>query len=224
MSRLLSIGILVSVAVRAQNVDDAAELFQKVRIFAETTKNWRAEVVETSHVSGRGVNLQDEVRTKLAVQIPLKMSRQNSGGDRTVFVCDGVETFYSGDGSSYCKGSAAATPQCDLPLSKFYELDKDPASIAAVGQDHVRLSGADRPCVVVRGRWRQGQVNTVRTMCIDVARPLILRDVLEREDEKTGMRLIRTITISNFEANPIFSPDAFRFSIPQGAVEAKRPH
>lgn len=110
MNRLLWIGILASLLVRAQNVEDAAELLRKVRSLAASTTKWRAEVVETSEMSGPGMNLQSEVRTRIAVQSPLKMSRQNSGSDRTILVCDGVETFYSGDGHTYYKGEARVTP------------------------------------------------------------------------------------------------------------------
>ena len=170
MHRLLWIAIiLASVPVLAQSVEDGPELLRKSRSFAEGTRSWRAEVVETSQMSGRGMNLHSEVRTKIAAQPPMKMSRQNSGGDRTIMVCDGVQTFYSGDGHSYYKGEARVTPQCDLPLSKFFELKDNPASILVVGRDHVLLADGDRHCVVVRATWKQGTVNTVRTMCIDPA-------------------------------------------------------
>src|SRR5437870_2593266 len=126
MHRLLWTAMLISVPLRSQKVADATELLQEARSFAEGTRSWRAEVVETEQVSGRGMNLQSEVRTKIAAQPPQKMSRQNSGSDRTILVCDGVETFYSGDEpSSYYKGDATVTPQCDLPLIKFYELDNN---------------------------------------------------------------------------------------------------
>jgi outer membrane lipoprotein-sorting protein len=220
MRPLLWIFLLV-VPVRAESVEDATELLQKARAFGESTRSWRAEVVETGQLSGPGMNLQDEVRTRIAVQAPLKMSRQNSGSDQTVLVCDGTETFYSGDGHSYYKGEASVDPQCDLPLSKFYNLDNSPDSVSAVGEDHVRLADGDRRCVMVRAVWKQGTRNTVRTMCIDPSRPLILRDVLEIVDEKTGIRSLKTTTFSDFESNPTFSPDTFRFSIPPGAVEAK---
>ena len=123
MNRKSWMVILASVAVRAQNVENPAELLRKVMAAAENTRNWQAEFVETSQLSGPGLSIQNEVRSKLAAQTPLKMSRQNSGGDRTVLVCDGVGTFYSGDGKTYYKGNAAVTPQCDFPLSKFYELE-----------------------------------------------------------------------------------------------------
>jgi outer membrane lipoprotein-sorting protein len=171
------------------------------------------------------MDLQSEVRTKIAAQPPLKMSRQNSGSDRTVMVCDGADVFYSGDGRSYYKhkDEAKVTPQCDLPLIKFYESYNRPTSVSVVGEDHVRLTDGERRCVVIRALLKQETVNTVRKMCIDPSRPLILRDVIEKEDERTGIRSFTTTTFIDFESNPTFSPDTFRFSVPQGAVEAKPP-
>jgi len=169
------------------------------------------------------MNLQSEVRTKIAAEPPLKMSRQNSGSDRTIMICDGAETFYSGDGHNYYKGEAKVTPQCDLPLNKFYDLYSSPASVSVIGEDHVRLTDGERRCVMIRAVSKQRTVNTVRTMCIDPSRPLILRDVIEKEDEKTGIRSVTTTTFIDFESNPTFSPDTFRFSVPPGAVEAKPP-
>jgi outer membrane lipoprotein-sorting protein len=221
--RNLSWVFLLVVPVGAQSIEDATELLQKARAFGESTRSWRGEIVETSRLSGPGMNGKEEIRIKIAVQQPLKMSRQNSGSDRTVLICDGAETFYSGDGHSYYKGEARVTPQCDLPLSKFYNLDDSPASVSVVGEDHVRLTDGDRRCVVIRGVWKQKTGNTVRTMCIDPSRPLILRDVIENEDEKTGIRSSKTTTFLDFESNPTFSPDTFRFTIPPGAAEAKPP-
>ena len=190
MRRLLWIVVLACVPVCAQSVDDATELLRKAQAFAESTRSWRAEIVETVQMSGGGMNRRDEVRTTIAAQPLLKMRRQNSGSDRTVLVCDGVETFYSGDGHSYHKGEARVTPQCDLPLSRFYELDNIPASasVSFMGRDHVQFGEGERRCVVVRAAWKQGTVNVARTMCIDPARPLILRDIIEGEDERTFHR------------------------------------
>jgi outer membrane lipoprotein-sorting protein len=223
MFRLLLGALLTAGLDTAQSVEDATELLQKVKLFAENTKNWRAEVVERDRLSGGGMNLQNEVRTKIAVQTPLKMSRQNSGGDQTTMVCDGTETFYSGDGHSYYRGEANVTPQCNLPLSKFCQLENNPATASVVGRDHVRLVDGDRECVLVRTASKHGTVNAVRTMCIEPNSALILRDVAESEDEKTGIRTVKTTTFTSFEVNPSFQPDTFRFAIPPGAVEAKPP-
>jgi len=223
MHRLLGIAALVSVQVLAQSTDDVGELLGRVRSVAENTRNWRAEVIETTKISGQGMNLKDEVRTKIAVQAPLRMSRQNSGSDRTILVCDGVETFYSGDGHSYYKGDAKVTPQCDFPLSKFYGLGNDAAALSITGRDHVRLANGDRACLVVRAAWKHGTVSAVRTMCIDPATALILRDVIASEDERTGVNSVKETIFIEYESNPTFPPDTFRFSIPEGAVEAKPP-
>ena len=151
------------------------------------------------------------------------MIRKNTGADQTIMVCDGAEAFYSGDGHSYYRAEAKATPQCDFPLSKFYELDNNPTSAAVLGRDHVQLSGGDRECVVVRATWKHATLNTVRTLCIDPFSSLILRDVAEHENEKTGIRIVRTTAFAMYAINPTFPPDTFRFSVPPGAVEAKPP-
>lgn len=221
--RLLLWLFIVVVPVRAQSIEDATELLRKARAFGESTRSWRAEIVETSKLSGPGINLQDEVRTKIAVQPPLKVRRQNSGDDRTILVCDGAEAFYSGDGHSYYKDNAKVNSGCHLPLLEFYHLDENPDSVSILGEDDVRLADGDHHCVMVRAMWKQETRSTVRTMCIDPSRPLILRDVIETGNEKTGMRSITTTTFIDFESNPTFSPETFRFLIPPGAVEAKPP-
>ncbi len=169
------------------------------------------------------MNLQSEVRTKIAVQVPLRMSRQNSGADQTILVCDGAEAFYSGDGHSYYRGDAKVNPDCNFPLSRFYKLESNPATISVVGRDRVRLADGDRECVLVRAEWKRATGNAVRTMCIDPASALILRDVAEIKNEKIGARMVDTISFTSFEGNPTFPPDTFRFSVPPGAVESKPP-
>src|SRR5262245_62023902 len=77
MYRLFSTALLASVLAPAQNVEDAKELLRKVQSTAESTENWRAEVVERSQISGGGMHLQGEVRTKIAAQAP--HSRRSHG-------------------------------------------------------------------------------------------------------------------------------------------------
>jgi outer membrane lipoprotein-sorting protein len=221
--RELWITLLVSVFARAQGAGDAAELLRKVQSAADNTKTWRGEVVVTSQISGGGMNLHNEVLVKISVQAPLKMSRQNSGGDQTILVCDGAEAFYSGDRNSYYRHDAKVNPDRNYPLSKLYKLDNDPATAVFVGRDQVRLAEGPRACVVVRAVWKHATADTIRTMCIDSDSALILRDVVESEDEKTGVRMVNTTVFTSYESDPTFPPDTFRFSIPPGAVEAKSP-
>lgn len=221
--------LLLATPFHAQSSQDGTELLEKAKAFGENTKSWRAEVIQTSRISGPGIKLQDEIRIKIAAQPVLKMSRVNSGGDRTVMVCDGAELFYSGDGQSYYKYQA--TQQCELPLIAFYEPSlmnlyeppSTPASISVVGEDHVRLADGNRRCIVIRAVLTRGSMHTVQTMCIDPSQPLILRDVVETEDGAAGHKWFTETTFTSFEKNPNFSPDTFRITIPPGAVEAKPP-
>jgi outer membrane lipoprotein-sorting protein len=223
MRRLIWVGLLASVPALTQSVDDATELLRKVQSVSESTKTWRAEVVERSQLSGGGMNLQEEVRITIAVQAPFKMSRRNSGDDQTISVCDGNESFYSGDGHSYYRSKFEGTPNCDLPLTKFYNLEDNPTTASVVGRDHVRLADGDRECVLVRATWNHAPVNRVRTMCIDPVSAVILRDVTEGQDEKTGVHVVTTTTFTSYETNPTFEPGDFIFLVPPGAVEAKPP-
>lgn len=223
MNRVFWVAPLAFVLAQAQSEEDATELLRKVQSIAESTTTWRAEVVVRSQISGGGMNLQDEVRIKFAVQAPLKMSRQNRGDDRTILVCDGAQAFYSGDGHSYYRSEAKVNSDCSFPLSKFYKLKNNPVTASVVGRDRVRLAEGDRNCVLVRTTWKHATVNAVRIMCIDPDSALILRDVAESEDEKTGIRIGNTTAFISYESNPTFPAGTFRFSVPPGAVEAEPP-
>ena len=203
------------------------ELLQRAQSVGETTANWRAEVVSMSEIAGGGINLKSTVRTRIAAEASLKMSRQNSGNDKTVMVCDGSEYLYSGDGHSYYRGDAKVNPTCDYSLSKFYNLDygldKNPATATFVGRDHVRLADDDHQCVLVRAEWDRATTKSVHTLCIDSVSAVILRDVQEAEESRTGMRIVRTTVFTSFEPNPKLRPNTFAFSIPAGAIEGKPP-
>jgi hypothetical protein len=223
MRKLLWI-VLLAAPVLAQNSWDATELLEKAKAFGESTKTWRAEVIEKSEFTGPNIKLKDEVHTSVAVGPLGKMSRVNSGDDRTTIICDGAEYFYSGDGLSYEK---QAGRKCDLPLIRFYEPslmssygpNSNPASVSVVGEDHVRLADGERRCVLIRIVSTRGSIHSIRTMCIDPSQPLILRDVVETEDEVRGLKLFTTTTFTSFEINPTFPPDTFRITIPPGAHE-----
>jgi outer membrane lipoprotein-sorting protein len=222
--------VLLVAQARAQNSRGATELLQKTKAFGEQLKSWRAEFTQTSQMLGPGLNLKDEVRTKIASQPPLKMSRVNSGDDRTTMVCDGVNFFYSGDAHSYYKDEA--NQQCNLPLIALYEPSLEQllepsnsvVSLSVIGEDHVRLTDGERRCVVIRAELKRGPVHTVRRMCIDPARPTILRDIVEAENQANGLKSSTTTTLTSFEVNADISPDTFRFTVPPGAVEAHPPN
>jgi outer membrane lipoprotein-sorting protein len=223
MQRLILLSLLTSAFALAQSSGEAAELLRKVQAAAETTKNWRAGVVVTSQITGGGMNLHSEVRVQISAQTPLRMSRRNSGDDRTILVCDGTEFFYTGDLHSYYRNDAKVNPDCEYPLSRFYNLQKEPTAVSIVGRDRVPLAGVNRECLLVRATWEHAGENATRTMCIDPDSALILRDVAETENRKMGVRSVTTTVFISYESNPVFPPDAFKFIIPPGAVEAKAP-
>jgi outer membrane lipoprotein-sorting protein len=221
MRCLVCLILLVTASAGAQDTEDARALLQKTESLARSVKNWRAEVVETSHISGHGINLQDQVHIKIAAQSPLKMRRENSGSDQTILVCDGIESLYMGDGHNYYRGSATTNPDCDFPLSSFYKLQKDFVSASIVAHDQVVLADGNHICDVVRAEWKSAGSNVVRTMCIDPTSGFIWRDVTDTNN--AVMRSVETTTFTSYENNPTFPPDTFKISIPPGAVEAKPP-
>ncbi|AFL90302.1 hypothetical protein Terro_4095 [Terriglobus roseus DSM 18391] len=226
MHRVLLL-ILLTGSIRAQSAPDAMELLQRAKSFGENTRSWRAEAVQTMQVSGPGLKLAStDIHIKLAAEGPLKMSRVNSGDDRTTMVCDGTQQFYSGDGGlSYYLNETGG--QCSFPLMSFYEPSlmnfivpsSNQASLFVVGDDYVHLADSERRCVVVRIVLEQA----VRTMCIDPIRPVILRDVVEIENKANGFRSSTTTTFLSFEDHPNFTPDTFRITIPAAGYRAQRP-
>ena len=78
MYALVRLILLVAAGDGAQDTNDAKALLQKAESLARSVKSWRAEIVETSKLSGNGMDLQSQVHVKIAVQAPLKM------GARTV--------------------------------------------------------------------------------------------------------------------------------------------
>ena len=148
------------------------------------------------------------------------MRRENSGGDQTILVCDGVESFYMGDGHNY-ERNPEVNLDCVFPLRSSYQLEKDLVSLSIVGHDHVMLADGDHACDVVRAEWKISAGSSIRTMCIDPLLGLILREVTEANTER--WRYVSTATFISYESNPTFPPDTFKFSIPQGAVEFKPP-
>jgi hypothetical protein len=195
--------------------DEATALLARVRATTAGIKNWRAEVVEVSQLSGGGMNVpQQEVRTRIAVQAPLKMSRKNSGADRTIMICNGTETFYSGDGITISRGDVRVTPQCDYPLSHFYPFENNPMAISIIGRDRVRLASGVRECVLLRVDWKRETLNGVNIYCVDPVSAVILRDAAEGTDARSGARLVKTTTFTEFEIDPVLPADTFEFPLP----------
>lgn len=220
--------LLLSGLWSAQADEDALFLLREVASSAGNTNTWRAEGVEVGQITGRGINLRDEIHFKIAVQSPLRMRRENSGDDHTQSVCDGTDGLYTGDGLSFHRTSAPVGNGCKLSLADFYKLEENPTSATVIGGDHVRLADGLHECKVVRVEWNNDvlgntQVRSVRTMCIDTSERLILRDSTESLDAASQVHSVGTITFTSFERDPKFRPDDFNFSIPTGTIEDQGP-
>ena len=105
-------------------------------------------------------------------------------------------------------------------LMDFIGQNSNPASVSIVGEDHVRLADGERRCVVIRIVLVRESTHAVRTMCIDPTRPVILRDIMDIQNEAKGFRSLSTTTFLNFEDHPTFDPDIFRIKIPPVAYRA----
>ena len=223
MCRLISIAFLVAGSVYAQSASEGVLLLKKVEARAKSATNFRAEIIQKGQMSGPGMGFQDQVLVKTSSQIPLKMRRENSGGDQTLLVCDGRESFYSGDRHSYYRNPAKVNSDCSLPLVPLFQLGKPVDSASIISNDHVNLSEGDRACIVVHTEWRQSTTTVVRDMCIDPEWNLILRDVTVTENKTADMHVSATTTFRSYESNPSFSPQIFHFTPLPDMKEAKPP-
>lgn len=215
----------VLIAQAHAQTSDAAELVKKAKAFGNSTSTWTAEVTEVSKIEGPGMKVMGEIHTRMAAEPSLKMSRVNSGDDRTIMVCDGTNFFYLGDGLTY--DQREATQQCNVPLISLYDgtlkelskLSNGLTSLSKVGEDHVLLSDGDHPCVLIRAEFKQESWRRIGTMCIDPVRPVVLRDVSEAANPGTGVSGTTTRTFTAFELNPSIPPNTFHFTIPPGAAK-----
>jgi hypothetical protein len=65
--------LLFFVGALSAQTDDGQALLREVASSARSAKNWRAEGVSISELTGRGMHLHAESHFKLAVQGPSKM-------------------------------------------------------------------------------------------------------------------------------------------------------
>jgi TonB family protein len=229
MGSALGIMLLISVAASAQSEDRALQLLRLAESSAQEVKSWRAEITETGELTGKGMNLHDETHVTFAVQSPGKMLRRNSGDDVTMTVCDGNERFYSGDGHSFYRSQAAVGQGCSYSLTDYYQLEANPISVRLVGRDHVQLNGGPVECELVQAEWNRdapgvpARLHTVRTMCIDPARYLILRDHKESTDVTSDLHSVETKVLTSYESNPKFPLGTFELSVPTGTMQAEPP-
>jgi TonB family protein len=225
---MLAMFLFLATFAWAQGDDRARALLQDIASSARSTKSWRAEGVEINELTGDGLQLRDELRFKIAIQGPAKMRWETSGDDDTFMVCDGTDhwTYYS-HGPSFHRSSVGVSP-CEPALGNFLRLTDNLIAAMQTGRDQVQFAGNPRECDLVRaeyavpGSQEGGKVRSVvRTLCIDAAQRLILRDNVETT--VLGVRSNHTVIYSLYERDPKLSPDVFEFMVPTGTFEDEGP-
>jgi len=177
--------------------------------------------------------MHDENRFKAAYQAPSKMQSQTSSnstvaGVNTVYpsgtlrVCDGTDHWvYNSPSHSFHRSHEEASG-CKPDFGDFSKITEDLVSAASIGRDHVEFAGAQRECELVRAEYSAAVPSeipaaspSVRTLCIDRAQRLVLRDRVER-GTGPGTRMVETTTYSRYERNTALPADLFQFQVPTG--------
>jgi TonB family protein len=101
--------------------------------------------------------------------------------------------------------------------------ERIPAACDVVRAEYVRL-----PYGAILGGGTSVQGSGTRTMCVDRARSLILRDTIETKAAPNpsypkGVQSKTTIMYSSIERNPVLAPDLFTFEPPAGSILVTSP-
>jgi TonB family protein len=223
----------------AQTSVDPRVLLEKLEASSRDAQAWRAEGVETGEVTGEGLNLHTETAFKAAFRDSSHVRWETSGDGRTLMVCDGVDRWtYAEPGTGFYRVALVPTMEagpCRPALPVLDGLLDHLASATVVGGDHIPFDGASRDCDIIRAEYRipagrgGGQVSSpgsktgviagttiIRTLCVDSARKLILRDRTESWATGSNARSTRTITFSSYERDAKIPDETFRFEVPTG--------
>ena len=176
------------------------------------------------------LTLQQPQRMRLAVDTNLDWST----GFPALIVCDGVTgSVYFEKLKQYKKIVAEDRVQyCKVGVITGFEHVADNVKSAVIaGRGQAQFEGRTLECTIVNAEYRviedymllPGMVSSMgrvkRTMCIDTARRLILRDRLEAEMDSGGSRdlVIETITYDRIERNPNLPAGLFELDLPADA-------
>lgn len=232
---------LVEVA-SAQTNNDARALLQEIASSAQAAKSWRAEGVQITELTGRGMHLHDETRFKVAFQSPSKMLSEATadstiGGiagrfpSGTLRVCDGTDQWvYYTPGIGFYHSSLPVGGRCWPPFADFSRLTDNLVSATTIGTDHVQFAGGIQECELVRVEYAVTSPagNTpalsrpIRMLCIDPAQKIILRDRTET-GSASDMLSVETISYTSYERDSELPADLFQFQVPTGTFEDDGP-
>jgi TonB family protein len=210
-------------------------LLEELAASARGAQAWRAEGVETGELTGEGMNLHTETAFKAAFRDSSHVRWETTGDTRTLMVCDGVDRWtYAEPGTGFYRVPVEAGP-CRPGLPAMDEPLDNLVSATFVGGDHIPFEGVSRDCDIIRAEYRipAGRAGSpvsktgagtiagttiIRTLCVDPARRLILRDRTESWATGSNTRFTRTITFSSYDRGVEIPDEAFRFEVPTGTL------
>jgi TonB family protein len=219
--------LAASVWCPAQTNADPHALLEQIVAAERGAQLRHAEGVETGDLTGEGMNLHTEIAFKAVFQDPSHVRWDTTGDNRTLVVCDGVNHWtYSEPGTGFYRYPVEEMP-CTSRLPAFDDLLDHLVSVTLTGGDHVPFGGASRDCDVLRAEYNIPAVRganatagttIIRTLCVDSARKLILRDRTESSAIGSSTRFVQTIAFNLYERDAEIPADAFRFEVPTGTL------
>jgi TonB family protein len=209
----------------AQTNADPHALLEQIVAAERGTQVRHAEGVETGDLTGEGMNLHTEVAFKAVFRDPSHVRWETTGDNRTLVVCDGADHWtYSEPGIGFYRYPVGDMP-CASQLSAFDDLLDHLVSITITGGDHVPFDGASQDCDVLRAEYSipaarganaTAGTTIIRTLCVDWAQRLILRDRTESSAIGSNIRFVKSIAFSFYHRDAEIPADAFRFEVPTG--------
>jgi len=175
-------------------------------------------------LTGEGMNFHTQYRFSGIVEDEKHLRWELIGEPSTLTVCDGSEHWsYTRPGVGFHLSTVEATP-CPGPLPQFDNLLENLSAISITGTDSVPFNGAAPACTVVKAEYKiparraMGGVGSsaIRTLCIDVAAKVVLREREETWGSGSNARSIRTTTFSSYQRAAKVPPAAYVFEAPTG--------
>jgi len=226
----LTAAFLMSAALcSAQTVVNPLTLLEQIAASERGARVWHAEGVETGELTGEGMNLHTEVAFKGAFRDASHVRWETTGDNRTLMVCDGADHWtYSEPGTGFYRSPVGQSP-CRSQLPAFDDLLDNLVAVTFVGGDRTPFEGVSRDCDAVRAEYwipasksasaspgTTAGTTIIRTMCVEPARKLILRDRRESWTTGSNTRFTRTIAFTSYERDGEIPDQAFRFEVPTG--------
>jgi TonB family protein len=201
---------LLAISASAQAEDEARKLIQDVETAARATRVWRAEGVQTTD-DDMGPRFRRHYETRFGYDIDGARAHLTTAGDsgaETVVCAEGAAWVHYGRAEAYTKTPTEfAGGVCAPQLLPWQMLSNRLVS--------ARNAGDGEDCRMVRAEYEPlpGAAGPeVRTFCIDPVAKVVRSERFESQNPNS--HLIRTTTLSKYERDPQFAPDAFTFRPP----------